>query len=110
MVRARSLTAAIVEVEAGHRPVGLRRRRLLHDVHRAAGGIERHHAIAFRVAHLIGEDRGALRPRRRRAQQGGQMVAVDHIVAERQRAGLAGDPVAADQERLGDAVGPFCSA
>ena len=34
------------------------------------------------------------------------MVAVDQVVAERQRAGLAGDPVAADQEGLGDAVRP----
>ena len=34
------------------------------------------------------------------------MLAMDQIVAECQRAGLAGDPVAADQEGLGDAVGP----
>ena len=32
------------------------------------------------------------------------MVGVDQVVAERQGAGLAGDPVAADQEGLGDAV------
>ena len=37
---------------------------------------------------------------------GGQMVGVDQVVAERQRAGLAGDPVAADQEGLRDAVRP----
>ena len=33
------------------------------------------------------------------------MFGVDQVVAERQGAGLARDPVAADQERLGDAVG-----
>ena len=32
------------------------------------------------------------------------MVGMDQVVAERQGAGLAGDPVAADQEGLGDAV------
>ena len=96
----------VVEIQAGHRPVGLRRGRLLHDLDRAAGGVERHHAVAFRIAHLIGEHRRAVRPRRRRAQQCGQMVGVDQVVAERQRAGLAGDPVAADQEGLRDALGP----
>ena len=34
-----------------------------------------------------------------------KVIGVDQVVAERQRAGLALQPVAADQERLGDAFG-----
>ena len=53
--------SCIVKVEAGHGPVRLRRRGFFNDLDRAASLVEGNHAIAFRIAHLVGEDRGAAR-------------------------------------------------
>src|SRR5262245_34625226 len=50
---------AVVEVQAGYRKPRLRPRRLLLDAHCAAVSAELYDAVAFRVLHLIREDRGA---------------------------------------------------
>ena len=49
----------VVEVQAGHRVVALRRLRLLLDAERAPGVVELDHAVALGVVHVVGEDRGA---------------------------------------------------
>ena len=94
----------IVEIQTDHRPIRLRRARLLLDLQRAALGIHRHHAVAFRVSDAIGEDGGAGFAPGRLLQLRRQMIAKDHVVAQCQRAGLPIQPVAPDMEGLSQPV------
>ena len=44
--------------------------------------VELHDAIAFGIAHLVGEDGGAFGPDRGGAERGGEVFAEDQVVAQ----------------------------
>ena len=70
--------------------------------------IEFHYAEALGVVHMVAEHRGAalaLGAVDRRLELAGEAVAVEDVVAQHQRAGLAGDELLADDERLRQAIG-----
>ena len=98
---------ARVEVQAGDGVGALGLRGLLLDGDGPALAVELHDAEALGVVHVVAEDRGAtglcvLDGARQVARQA---VAVEDVVAEHERARLAGDELLADGEGLGQAVG-----
>ena len=98
---------ARVEVQAGDGVGALGLGGLLLDGDGPALRIELHDAEALGVVDVVAEDRG---PARLCVLDGArqvarQAVAVEDVVAEHQRARLAGDELLADGERLGQAVG-----
>lgn len=98
---------ARVEVQAGDGVGALGALGLLLDGDGTAPPIELHDAEALGVVHVVAEDRGAARlgVLDGARQVARQAVAVEDVVAEHERAGLAGDEVLADGEGLGQAVG-----
>ena len=98
---------ARVEVQAGDGVGALGLGGLLLDGDGPALAIELHDAEALGVVHVVAEDRGAARLRvlDGARQVARQAVAVEDVVAEHQRARLAGDELLADGEGLGQAVG-----
>ena len=98
---------ARVEVQAGDGVGALGLGGLLLDGDGPALPVELHDAEALGVVHVVAEDRGAARlgVLDGARQVAGQAVAVEDVVAEHQRARLAGDEVLADGERLREAVG-----
>lgn len=97
---------ARVEVQAGDGVGALGLGGLLLDGDGPALRIELHDAEALGVVHVVAEDRGAARlgVLDGARQVAGQAIAVEDVVAEHQRARLAGDELLADGERLGQAV------
>ena len=98
---------ARVEVQAGDGVGALGALGLLLDGDGTALRIELHDAEALGVVHVVAEDRGAARlgvPGGAR-QVARQAVAVEDVVAEHERARLAGDELLADGEGLRQAVG-----
>ena len=61
-VRGNAGDVVVVEVEAGHGPVGARMRGFLLDGDGAPAPVEGDHPVTLGVTHLVGEDRGALAP------------------------------------------------
>lgn len=99
---------ARVEVQAGDGVGALGALGLLLDRDRPSPLVELDHAEALRVVHVVAEDGGAaagLGLLDRAPQVPRQPVAEEDVVAQHQRAGLAGEEVPPDQERLGQAVG-----
>lgn len=98
---------ARVEVQAGDGVGALGLRWLLLDGDGTALPVELHDAEALGVVHVVAEDRGAARlgVLDGARQVARQAVAVEDVVAEHQRARLAGDEVLADGECLRQAVG-----
>lgn len=97
---------ARVEVQAGDGVGALGLGGLLLDGDGPPLRIELHDAEALGVVHVVAEDRGAARLRVLDGllQVARKAVAVEDVVAEHERARLAGDEVLADGERLGQAV------
>jgi len=97
---------ARVEVQAGDGVGALGALGLLLDGHGPPLAVELHDAEALGVVHVVAEDRGAARlgVLDGARQMARQAVAVEDVVAEHQRARLAGDEVLADGERLREAV------
>ena len=97
---------ARVEVQAGDRVGALGLGGLLLDGDGTALRIELHDAEALGVVHVVAEDRGAARlgVLDGLLQVAAEAVAVEDVVAEHQRARLAGDELLADGEGLGQAV------
>lgn len=98
---------ARVEVEPGDGVGALGLRWLLLDGDSPAPRVELHDAEALGVVHVVAEDRGpprlgVLHGARQVARQA---VAVEDVVAEHERARLAGDELLADGEGLRQAVG-----
>ncbi len=89
----------VIEVQADDRVVGLRGGGLLLDAQGPAVRGELHDAVALRVGDLVGEDGAALRVAAV-GQGGGEVVAVEDVVAEGQRHVVVADEVLADEERL----------
>ena len=98
---------ARVEVQAGNGVGALGLGGLLLDGDGPPLAVELHDAEALGVVHVVAEDRGAARlgVLDGARQVAAEAVAVEDIVAEHQRARLAGDEVLADGERLRQAVG-----
>lgn len=98
---------ARVEVQAGDRVGALGLGGLLLDGDGPPLAVELHDAEALGVVHVVAEDRGAARLRVLHCarQVARQAVAVEDVVAEHERARLAGDELLADGEGLGQAVG-----
>ena len=98
---------ARVEVQAGDGVGALGALGLLLDGDGPPLRIELHDAEALGVVHVVAEDRGAARlgVLDGARQVARQAVAVEDVVAEHQRARLAGDEVLADGEGLRQAVG-----
>ena len=97
---------ARVEVQAGDGVGALGLGGLLLDGHGPPLRIELHDAEALGVVHVVAEDRGAARlgVLHGARQVARQAVAVEDVVAEHQRARLAGDELLADGECLCEAV------
>ena len=97
---------ARVEVESGDGVGALGALGLLLDGDGAALPVELHDAEALGVVHVVAEDRGTARLRVLDGllQVAAEAVAVEDVVAEHQRARLAGDEVLADGEGLRKAV------
>ncbi len=97
---------ARVEVQAGDGVGALGLGGLLLDGDGPALAVELHDAETLGVVHVVAEDRGptGLGVLDRARQVAGQAVAVEDVVAEHQRARLAGDEVLADGEGLREAV------
>ena len=97
---------ARVEVQAGDGVGALGLGGLLLDGDGPALAVELHDAEALGVVHVVAEDRGIARLGilDRLAQVAAKAVAVEDVVAEHQRARLAGDEVLADGEGLRQAV------
>lgn len=98
---------ARVEVQAGDGVGALGLGGLLLDGDGPPLRIELHDAEALGVVHVVAEDRGAARlgVLGGARQVARQAVAVEDVVAEHERARLAGDELLADGEGLGQAVG-----
>ena len=97
---------ARVEVQAGDGVGALGLGGLLLDGDGPTLPVELHDAEALGVVHVVAEDRGAARlgVLDGARQVARQAVAVEDVVAEHQRARLAGDELLADGEGLGQAV------
>ena len=97
---------ARVEVQAGDGVGALGVGRLLLDGDGPPLAVELHDAEALGVVDVVAEDRGAARLRvlHGARQVARQAVAVEDVVAEHERARLAGDELLADGEGLGQAV------
>ena len=97
---------ARVEVQAGDRVGALGALGLLLDGDGTALAVELHDAEALGVVHVVAEDRGAARlgVLHGARQVARQAVAVEDVVAEHERARLAGDELLADGEGLRQAV------
>ena len=97
---------ARVEVQAGDGVGALGLGGLLLDGHGPPQRVELHDAEALGVVHVVAEDRGAARlgVLDGARQVAGKAVAVEDVVAEHQRARLAGDELLADGEGLRQAV------
>ena len=98
---------ARVEVQAGDGVGALGALGLLLDGDGPPLAVELHDAKALGVVHVVAEDRGAARlgVLDGARQVARQAVAVEDVVAQHQRTGLAGDELLADGEGLGQAVG-----
>ena len=98
---------ARVEVQAGYGVGALGALGLLLDGDGPPLAVELHDAEALGVVHVVAEDRGAARldVLDGARQVAAEPVAVEDVVAEHQRARLAGDELLADGEGLRQAVG-----
>ena len=99
---------ARVEVQAGDGVGALRALGLLLDGDGVEVGVELHDAEALGVVDVVAEDGGepaGLGVLHRAAEVAAQAVAVEDVVAEDERAGLAAGEPLADDEGLGQAVG-----
>lgn len=97
----------VVEIQAGHRVMRLRLRRLLLDGHGLPVLVELDHAIPFRIVDIIAEHArtpAGLGLRDRATQRRAQTIAVEDVVTQHQRARLARDELLTQQERLSQTV------
>ena len=90
----------VVEVEARHGEVGLRRGWLFLEAHGLALLVKLDDAVALRVADVVGEDRRAVRLCGRALHHHGEVGAVEDVVAQDERTALAREELLPDQERL----------
>src|SRR5439155_19777125 len=98
--------AVVVEVETGDRVVRARLFRLLLEPDRLAVRPELDDPVSLRVAHAVGEDRSARAAAGGALQDLGQVVAVEDVVAERERRPVRAHEIAPYQERLREPLRP----
>jgi len=97
----------VVEIEAGHRVIGLRLFRFLLDRQNFSAGVHLEDAITLRIRHDIAEDGGAVPPCRRFGHEFGQAMAVENIVAEDQGDIVGADEIAAYDKGVGKPARPL---
>ena len=94
----------VIEVEAGHRIVGLRLNRLLFDGNRCAFPVKLHHAIAFRILHVVAKHGGAIGLLGRLLQGLAQAVTMENIVPQDQADRVIADKLLTDKEGLSQPI------
>src|SRR5690606_1460082 len=97
----------VIEVEAGHREVALRLRRLLLDRAGAPIPVERHDPIALGIAHAVAEDGGAFAAGRRTLHEFGEPISVEDVVTEHEAYAVPSHEPPPDVERLGQSLRPL---
>ncbi len=95
-----------VEVEPRHCEGALGPCRLLLDRECAPVAVELDDAVALRVAHPVAEDPGAVLDGRAVLEHCRQAGAVEDVIAEHETRGPARQELAAEEEGLGEALGP----
>ena len=105
-MRAKLAGAAVEEVEPGHRHVGARLLRLLHQAEHLAGGVQLDDAVAAGVGDRIAEHHGAGLLRRRGPELPAEAGAVEDVVAQHEAARLAAHERLAQPVGVGEALGP----
>ncbi len=95
---------AVVEIEAGDGVITFRLRRLFLNADRLAAFVERHHAVTFRILHVVSEHGATLLLTIRIAKQRGEIVTVEDVIAEHKRAGGVADKVFTDDESLREPI------
>ena len=97
--------AVVVEIKAGYCPVGFWLERFFFDGEGFEVLVEFDDAEAFGVAHLVGENGGAVFSGGGLAQGLGEGLAVEDVVAQYQTYVVAADKFFADDQGLGETVG-----
>ena len=95
----------VVKVQAGDGEVALGLGRLFLNRLGLASRVKGHHAVALGVGHVVGKHGGAAGLRVGVVQQLLQVVAVEDVVAQHQRAGRAVQELLANQKGLGQPIG-----
>src|SRR5262249_51842402 len=99
----------VVEVEAHDRVLRPGTRGLLLDAQRLSCGIELHHPVSLRVAHVVGKDRSTRTRRSGALELLRHAVAKEQIVAKNQSRGGAIQKIGADEKRLRQPLRPGLS-
>ena len=94
----------VIEIQARHRIVRLRLRRLFFDAGRAAVRIEADHAVALGILHVIRKHGRTIVAHIGCLQAALKVMAVVQVVAEDQRRMMMADEFAADDEGLREAI------
>ena len=68
------------------------------------------YTIAFRVAYLVGKDRGAFFTISRSSQRPIEFMTMEDVISQNQRATVGTDKLGTDQEGLRQPVGDACTA
>src|SRR5205814_941264 len=97
--------AVVVEIETHDGVARARALRLLLDSRCFSFCIECNDAIALGILDRIGKYSRAALPLRRLLEEIHESVAVEQVVAQHQRHGIAADEFSPDDERLSDAIG-----
>ena len=97
---------AVIEIKSSHREIRFRLLGLLLDAQRMALFVELDNAVTFRIENRIREDGRSILLLRRLAQVLREIMSVENVVAQHQRAGTAANEALADDERLCQSLGP----
>jgi hypothetical protein len=100
----------VVEIETPSRRSGCAVGGLLLDAAGASRAVELHHAIALRVLHVVGEHRRSFFAGVGRAQQRLQVVPVEDVVPQDERAGRAAENCSPMRKACARPSGLGCTA
>src|SRR6266478_9821086 len=92
----------IVKIKAGDSVAGFRLLRLFFNAECLASGIELNDAVALGVMNGVGKNASPFGLERRCAQFLDQVVSVENVIAEHERATAGADEILADQKCLGN--------
>ena len=94
----------VVKVQAGHRVVGFRGRRLFFETEHLAGCVKFGDTVALRILNMIGKNTCTLRAGIGTGQQLVEFMAVEDVVAEHQGGEIVADELFANDEGLGETI------
>ncbi len=95
---------AVIKIQACHRIIRLGTGGLLFKRKHPARIVELGHAVAFRVLHMVGENRGITRPVHGAGQEFVQVVPIENIVTQDQSARATSNELLTDQKSLRQSV------